>query len=59
MVAGASVCFYYEPVGFDVSEIMLRQAPVRLKIDPSKTACSVVPIANSVCPRDLGTVHVQ
>jgi hypothetical protein len=44
-------------LGFNVSEIMHRQAPVSVKIDPSKTACAAVPIANSVCPGYLGAVH--
>jgi hypothetical protein len=60
MVAGSSSgasCFYYEPHGFHVSEVMLRQASASLKINRSNTACSSMPIQNSLRPRDFGAVH--
>jgi hypothetical protein len=36
---------------------VLRQASASLKINRSNTTRLLVPIANCVCPRDLGAIH--
>jgi hypothetical protein len=45
------------PHCFDFNEIVLRQASVSLKAYRPNAACSSVPIANSLRPRNLGAVH--
>jgi hypothetical protein len=50
-------CFCGKLRGFHVSEIVLRQASVSVKINRPNTARPPVPIADSFRPRDLGAVH--
>jgi hypothetical protein len=50
-------CLSRKLLGFDLSEIVLRQAPVSVKINWPNTACLSVPIANSLCSRDIGAIH--